>query len=335
VEERILEKTRTLVAKGMEAFSSRRFGEPEGDNAIYWARQLRRVDPDHAVAKELESRAAVSWENEAKAAAARQQFDQARQIYQKLAALFPDHSAYVTELAALEKQRQAALLLLRAEEALKAGRSGEPAGENAIELSRQVLQTDPANTAARELETRAATAYEGVARRAVEDNNRKRAVEIYTRLAALFPGRKEYRREVENLQATSIPVVHYHELKRVFRFPLPVKLVHKGCWGSLSLTPRGLEFRGRGGNDARVDDFVASAAELRARTGTMAKPGALDNAFRDSGVHMTHIITLAGRAGETRFYVSAESANVFRTYTTEFWNWKWGNLEPAKGKKKQ
>jgi len=335
VEERTQEKTRALVRKGFDAFAARRFGEPEGDNAIFWARQARRIEPEHATAKELETRAAAAWENQAKLALSQKQPAQARQIYQKLAALFPDNSGYIAELATLDRQAQTTPLLTRAQTALAAGQYGEPPGVNAIELARQALQADPTNAAARELETRAAAAYEGLARRAAESNDRKRALEIYTRLMSLFPGREDYRHEAEGLQGASISVVHYHELKRASKFPMPPRFVHKGCWGSLKLTPQGLEYVGSGGNDTRVDNFSAPRTQLSAATAGMARPGALDDDFAGSGIHMTHVITLRSQTGEEKFYVSAQSVSEFQTYAAEFWGWKWGNAEPVNKQKRK
>jgi len=329
VEERIQEKIRALVRKGFDAYTTQRFGEPEGDNAIFWARQVRRVEPDHPTAKELENRAAIAWENEAKLALSQQQFEAARQIYQKLAAVFPENSAYPAALAAIEKQGKTAAQLARAQQAFNAGQYGEPPGENAIELSRQILQADPENASARDLEVRAVAAYEGLARRAVEGNDRKRAVEIYLRLASLFPARGEYRQRASRLQTTDILAVHYHGMKRRMRFPLPVKFEHKGCWGTLRLSPQGVQFVGTGGNDARVDNFSVSLQGLRGGTAEMGRPGALDDNFAASGIHMTNIITLSS-GKEAKFYVSTDAVNAFRAYSAEFWGWKWETRVPTK-----
>lgn len=334
VEERVQEKIHALLRRGFDAFTTLRFGEPEDDSAIYWARQVRRIEPDHASAKELETRAATAWENQAKLALSQKQFDQALLTYQKLAALFPENSGYVAEIATLNRQAQATPLLARAQNALNAGQYGEPPGENAIELARQVLQADPTNAAARELETRATAAYEGLARRAVEDNDRKRALEIYTRLLSLFPGREEFRRAAESLQSISLRAMHYHGVKSVGRFPFP-KFANRGCWGYLKLTAQGLEYEGSGGNDTGVDNFSVPRSALGATTGAMARPGALDDDFAGSGIHMTHIITVTGQGGENKFYVSEQTIGEFQAFSAEFWGWKWGPAQPTKRVRKR
>lgn len=334
VEERLQEKIHVLLRQGFDAFTARRFGEPEDDNAIYWARQVRRIEPDHTSAKELETQAATAWENQAKIALSQKQFDQALQIYQKLAALFPENSTYLAEIATLNRQAQTTPLLARAQNALNAGQYGEPPGENAIELARQVLQADPTNAAAKELETRAAAAYEGLARRALEGNDRKRALEIYTRLLSLFPGREEFRRGAESLQSISLRAMHYHGVRSVGRFPFP-KFANRGCWGYLKLTAQGLQYEGNGGNDTRVDNFSFPRSALGATSGAMARPGALDGDFAGSGIHMTHLITVTGQGGENKFYVSQQSISEFQAFSAEFWGWKWGPTQPTTSRRRK
>lgn len=333
VEERVQEKIHALVRKGFDAFSARRFGEPEGDNAIFWARQARRVEPDHPAAREMETRAATAWENEARAAVSRQQVDLARQIYQKLSALFPDNSAYPKELTGLETRGQVTLLLARAQNALNAGHYGEPAGENAIELSRQVLQADPGNTAARDLETRAAAAYEDLARGATSRGDMKTAAGVYTRLASLFPGREEFRRQLENLQSLSVRVVHYHGVENRSRFPI-IRFAHAGCWGPLRLTPQGVQFASTGGNAGQAHNFSLSASQLSATSGS-AKPKTYRKDWADSEIEVTSWVTLEGREGKAEFYMSDESLSSFKAHSAQFWGWNWRPVESRKEKERR
>lgn len=323
VEERIQAKVRTLVSKGFEAYNAHRFGEPESDNAIYWARQARRLEPDDSTAKEIESRAAAAWENEAKAALARQQTDTARRIYQRLGALFPENSFYASALTSLERQGGANKLLARAQQAYSAGNFAEPAGENAVELSREVLRVDPSNATAADLERRAAAAYEGLARQGASSGDRARALAMYRRLAALFPGQGGYLREIEDLQSTRIPAVHYHELKKVSHFPAPPKFMHMGCWGSLTITPQGLQFTGNGATDSEVHNFSFPRSQWQVQLFSLAIPGGMDKDFRGSGLHITHRMSVSGGGMEAMFYTSDASMNAFMAYTTEFWNAKW------------
>jgi hypothetical protein len=67
----------------------------------------------------------------------------------------------------------------------------------------------------------------------------------------------------------------------------------------------------------------------------MARPGALDDDFAGSGIHMTHVITVTGQGGENKFYVSEQGISEFQAFSAEFWGWKWGPTQPATSRRKK
>jgi tetratricopeptide (TPR) repeat protein len=96
-------------------------------------------------------------------------------------------------------------LLARAQAAFSSGRLAEPRGDNALELVLQVLQVRPDDAAARDLETRASNALETRARDAEARQEVARAIEIYQRLADLYPNRAIYQQEIDRLGAPPVP----------------------------------------------------------------------------------------------------------------------------------
>ena len=93
----------------------------------------------------------------------------------------------------------------RAQKAYIAGQFGEPEGNNAIELARQVLQSEPGHQAAQDLITRSASAYEQQAKSALAKEDRNAALKIYQRLAKLLPEQENYLRESAALEKSAPP----------------------------------------------------------------------------------------------------------------------------------
>lgn len=93
----------------------------------------------------------------------------------------------------------------RAQKAYIAGQFGDPEENNAIELARQVLQSEPGHQAAQDLITRSASAYERQAKSALAKEDRNAALKIYQRLAKLFPEQGNYLRESAALEKSAPP----------------------------------------------------------------------------------------------------------------------------------
>jgi len=93
----------SILKQAQIAYEAGYFAEPEGDNAIELARQVLRDDPNNQTAKDLITRAASAYENQAKLALAREDRNMALKIYQRLFKLFPDQETYLKETVALEK----------------------------------------------------------------------------------------------------------------------------------------------------------------------------------------------------------------------------------------
>jgi len=95
----------------------------------------------------------------------------------------------------------------RAQKAYIAGHFAEPEGDNAIELARQVLQSEPGNQAAKDLMARAASASERQAKSALAKEDRNTALKIYQRLAKIFPEQESYLREASALEKSAPPSI--------------------------------------------------------------------------------------------------------------------------------
>jgi hypothetical protein len=94
-------------------------------------------------------------------------------------------------------------VLQRAQKAYIDGHFAQPAGNNAIELARQVLQSEPGNRTARDLMTLAASAAERQAKTALEKQDRHAALKIYQRLATLLPEQENYLKEASSLEKSA------------------------------------------------------------------------------------------------------------------------------------
>jgi len=93
----------SILKQAQVAYEAGNFAEPEGDNAVELARQALRDEPNNQTARDLITRAASAYENQAKLALARDDRNIALKIYQRLFKLFPDHETYLKETVALEK----------------------------------------------------------------------------------------------------------------------------------------------------------------------------------------------------------------------------------------
>lgn len=93
----------TLLKQAQAAYDAGFFAEPEGNNTIELARRVLHNNSDDLAARELITRAAAAYENQAKLALARQDKNSAGKIYQRLLKLFPEQTTYLQEIIALEK----------------------------------------------------------------------------------------------------------------------------------------------------------------------------------------------------------------------------------------
>lgn len=91
-------------------------------------------------------------------------------------------------------------LLDRAQEAFNAGHFIDPPGENAVELSKQVLDKDPGNSFARSLRRHALEEVERKAKQAKEMNDLIGAIDKYARLLEVWPERPDLRQEYDYMK---------------------------------------------------------------------------------------------------------------------------------------
>jgi TonB family protein len=140
----------SLTERGDTAFAAGDIVAPAGDNALYYYQQALAETPGDERARQGLTQVLDYLLNEAESAIYHSDFDQARENAAKVLAIDPDnaHALDVNLRAARLKRVEA--LLNRAVTLYAAGQLTEPAGENAAELYRQVLELDPDNDAARQ-----------------------------------------------------------------------------------------------------------------------------------------------------------------------------------------
>jgi uncharacterized caspase-like protein len=92
-----------FLRQAQGAFDSGHFADPEGDNAIEWARRVQRDAPDDPTARDLIAQSAKACENQAKLALAKDGRETALRIYQRLFTLFPQNETYLDAIMTLEK----------------------------------------------------------------------------------------------------------------------------------------------------------------------------------------------------------------------------------------
>ncbi len=171
MEERRRQQVRRLLARAERQMVFRQHLTPPGDNAVDSYRQVLKLDPDNAEARSALAGIAADQLRQARQAsdpatrlAAVQSGLRAQPEHQELLALRaqltgqPDPTE--SERLAAERQRQAqrrqeeqrrrqiAALVTQAQDQAESGRLVEPAGDNALDSYRQVLDLDPGNPAA-------------------------------------------------------------------------------------------------------------------------------------------------------------------------------------------
>lgn len=83
------------------AFREKKFAEPQGDNVLEYLKTILLEDPENAMARDLEKRAIVAYENEAEYALMKKDEKRSTEIYQRLFSLYPDQKQYLDKIADL------------------------------------------------------------------------------------------------------------------------------------------------------------------------------------------------------------------------------------------
>jgi hypothetical protein len=96
-------------------------------------------------------------------------------------------------------------ILKQAQDAYEKGCFADPESSNAIELARQVLRDYPNDLGAKDLITRAASAYENQGKLALAKGDKNAALRIYQRLFKLFPEQEAYLKETLALEKPALP----------------------------------------------------------------------------------------------------------------------------------
>ena len=121
----------------------------QGDpNALTLYLSVLETEPDNAEAKAGVDKVAEAMVKRGEQALQAGRFNEAARAVQVVTTLRPEDPGLVALKAKVDAGREVALLLGEAQRLAGAGRVVEPAGENAAALYREVLRTDPQNSAA-------------------------------------------------------------------------------------------------------------------------------------------------------------------------------------------
>lgn len=154
--ERLLEKARQGLAAG-------RLTEPRKDNAMSHAREVLKLAPGHAEAREILGKVLQGSVARGETALGEGDLAQAEALRDTARSLVVQYGLADNELALLdrriveeeqglaEREARVGALVGKAERAREAGRWTAPAGDNVLGFARQILDLAPAHTGARQL----------------------------------------------------------------------------------------------------------------------------------------------------------------------------------------
>jgi len=200
------EQIRQFQQRAEEAFARGYYGMVYEGSALYYADNIRSLDPGSAFSSEMRERIRKAAHQSAQSAISRGDLAQGQEVYNFLVDYYPTDEEARTAAAKLENQLSRALgqvreLVRKADEAVQAGRLTDPPGKNAYFYSKQALAIDRQNEKARQIrnqvkETLAAAGEQAYARGDVEA-----AIKQLEEVGQLFPEDKPSRTRVREIKA--------------------------------------------------------------------------------------------------------------------------------------
>ncbi len=200
------EQIRQYQQRAEEAFARGYYGMVYEGSALYYADNIRSVDPGSAFSTEMYERVRKAAHQSAQSAISRGDLAQAQEVYNFLVEYYPTDEEAGTAAAKLENQLSRALgqvrdLVRKADEALQAGRLTDPPGKNAYFYSKQALAIDRQNERARQIRNQVKETLASAGDQAYARGDVEAAIKQLEQVTQLFPEDKQSRSRVRDIQA--------------------------------------------------------------------------------------------------------------------------------------
>ncbi|HSE38402.1 MAG TPA: PEGA domain-containing protein [Blastocatellia bacterium] len=201
------EQIRQFQQLAEEAFSRGYYGMVYEGSALYYADNVRTIDPNSAFATEMRERIRKAAHQSAQSAIARGDLAQAQDVYKFLVDYYPTDEEALAAAGKLEGQLARALgqvreLVRKADEALRAGRLTDPAGKSAYFYSKQALAIDRQNEKARQIRNQVKETLAAAGEQALSRGDVEAAIKQLEEVGQLFPEDKQSRARVREIKAT-------------------------------------------------------------------------------------------------------------------------------------
>lgn len=190
-----------------EAFARGYLGIPYEGSALYYAENIRNLDPNSAFASDMRERIRKAAHQSAQSAIARGDLATAQDVYKFLVDYYPTDVEALAAAGRLEGQLARAIgqvreLVRKAEESLRAGRLADPAGNSAYFYSKQALAIDRQNEKARQIRNQVKEALAAAGEQALGRGEVDAAIRQFDEVGQLFPEDKQYRARVREIKTT-------------------------------------------------------------------------------------------------------------------------------------
>jgi thioredoxin-like negative regulator of GroEL len=203
------EQIRQFQQLAEEAFARGYLGIVYEGSALYYADNIRNLDPNSAFSLDMRERVRKAAHQSAQSAISRGDLAQAQEVYKFLVENYPKDEEALAAAARLESQLARALgqvreLVRKADEALRAGRLADPPGKSAYFYSKQALAIDRQNEKARQIRNQVKEALASAGEQALSRGDVEAAIKQLEEVGQLFPEDKQSRGRVREIKAARV-----------------------------------------------------------------------------------------------------------------------------------
>ena len=200
------EQIRQFQIRAEEAFARGFYGIVYDGSALYYADNIRTIDPNSAFAVEMRERIRKAAHQSALNAISRGDLAQAQDVYKFLVENYPTDEEALAAAGRLEGQLARAMgqvreLVRKADEALRAGRFVDPAGKSAYFYSKQALAIDRQNERARQIRNQVKETLVAAADQASARGDVEAGIKQLEEIGQLFPEDKQSRLRARDMRA--------------------------------------------------------------------------------------------------------------------------------------
>jgi len=198
---------RQYQQRAEEAFARGYYGMVYEGSALYYADNVRTLDPNSTFTPEIYERVRKAAHQSAQNAMSRGDLGQAQEVYNFLVEYYPTDEEARTAASKLENQLSRALgqvreLVRKADEAFQAGRLTDPTGKSAYFYSKQALAIDRQNEKARQIRNQVKEKLASAGEQAYLRGDIEAAIKQLEQVAQLFPEDKQSRVRVREIKAS-------------------------------------------------------------------------------------------------------------------------------------